>query len=90
MTFLESICSLYLVQMQSIRLKSHFFPAVIGTQEVFDGFRFEFNRTIQDQPHPFALSHSIGMGSALEPANYNFGTNLVYGSVSVYFDDLIL
>jgi len=49
---------------------------VIGTLELFDGFRFEFNKTVSENP-PFGISHAIGMGSVLEPANYNLGTNVI-------------
>jgi len=50
---------------------------VLGTVELFDGFRFEFNKTLAEEPYPFGISHAIGMGSVLEPANYNLGTNLI-------------
>lgn len=55
---------------------------VIGTVELFDGFRFEFNKTISDEP-TFGISHSIGMGSVLEPASYNLGTNFLFSKTGM-------
>jgi len=53
--------------------------STLGTMELYDGFRFEFNKTLGEKP-PFAVSHAIAMGSAMEPPSYNFSSNLLVGS----------
>jgi len=53
--------------------------SVLGTMELHDGFRFEFNKTVGDNP-PFGVSHAIALGSNMEPASYNFASNLMFGS----------
>jgi len=53
--------------------------STLGTMELFDGFRFEFNKTLGENP-PFGVSHALGMGSVMEPPSYNFASNLMLGS----------
>jgi len=53
--------------------------STLGTMELFDGFRFEFNKTLGESP-PFGVSHALGMGSVMEPPSYNFASNLMIGS----------
>jgi len=53
--------------------------STLGTMELFDGFRFEFNKTLGETP-PFGVSHALGLGSAMEPPSYNFATNLLLGT----------
>jgi hypothetical protein len=43
---------------------------VLTTQDIFDGFRMEYNR----QSSNFLVGHSLSMGSSMEPANYTFMT----------------
>jgi len=52
--------------------------SVLSTMEMFDGFRFEINKTITERP-PFAVVQSFGLGSATEEPNYNFAANLFDG-----------
>uniref|UniRef100_A0A7S3ERJ9 Mitochondrial import receptor subunit TOM40 n=1 Tax=Haptolina ericina TaxID=156174 RepID=A0A7S3ERJ9_9EUKA len=42
------------------------------TPDVFDGARFEFNKTLTQK---FALLHNVYMGSATMPSSYEFGAN---------------
>jgi len=42
------------------------------TPDVFDGARFEFNKTLTQK---FALLHNISMGSVAAPSSYEFGAN---------------
>jgi len=52
---------------------------ILSSQENWDGFRFEFNTTFQDDPQRnFGVSHAISMGSAMEPASYHFGANVLF------------
>jgi len=53
--------------------------STLSTMELFDGFRFEANKTLGEVP-PFAVSHAIGMGSVMEPPSYNFASNLIIGN----------
>jgi len=50
--------------------------SVLGTMELFDGFRFEFTKTLGETPL-FGVSHAIAMGSTMEPPSYNFSSNLM-------------
>lgn len=52
--------------------------SVLGTMELYDGFRFEFNKTLGENP-PFGVSHAIALGSTMEPPSYNFASNLMFG-----------
>ena len=44
----------------------------ILSPDVFDGARFEFNKTLSPK---FALNHNVFLGSAQMPASYEFGAN---------------
>ena len=44
----------------------------IMSPDVFDGARFEFNKTLSSK---FALNHNVFLGSASMPASYEFGAN---------------
>lgn len=44
----------------------------ILSPDVFDGARFEFNKTLTQK---FALNHNVFMGSSQIPASYEFGAN---------------
>eukprot|EP00316_Scyphosphaera_apsteinii_P005171 CAMPEP_0119331528 /NCGR_PEP_ID=MMETSP1333-20130426/80730_1 /TAXON_ID=418940 /ORGANISM="Scyphosphaera apsteinii, Strain RCC1455" /LENGTH=284 /DNA_ID=CAMNT_0007341149 /DNA_START=97 /DNA_END=951 /DNA_ORIENTATION=+ len=44
----------------------------ILSPDVFDGARFEFNKTLTQK---FALNHNVFMGSSQVPASYEFGAN---------------
>jgi mitochondrial import receptor subunit TOM40 len=50
----------------------------ILSPDVFDGARFEFNKTLTQK---FALNHTVFMGSSAMPASYEFGAN--FGDESV-------
>ena len=52
---------------------------VINQMEVFDGFRFDLQRNFNNS---FGISHSLGLASAVEGANYNFGANYYHNGVS--------
>jgi len=44
----------------------------ILSPDVFDGARFEFNKTLTQK---FALNHSVNLGSSAVPPSYDFGAN---------------
>jgi len=50
--------------------------SILSSQENWDGFKFEYNATLQEV-NPFYVTHSISMGSAMEPASYNFGASVI-------------
>jgi len=50
--------------------------AIVSSQENWDGFKFEYNATLQEV-NPFYVNHSLSMGSAMEPAAYNFGASVI-------------
>lgn len=68
----ESKCKQYYFQNSSI-------SAITGTQEIFDGFRFEISKGVSEA---FTVSHSIGLGSVVEAPNYNLATTYIYKGVS--------
>jgi len=57
--------------------------SVLSTMELFDGFKFEINKTLNDNP-PFSIIHSFGLGSATEEPNYNFAANLILENTALF------
>jgi len=48
--------------------------SIIGTSDVFDGFRFDYNKGVSEV---LSVNHSIGLGSVMEAPSYNFGATYI-------------
>lgn len=55
--------------------------SITGLNELFDGFKFIFNKGISEH---IAVNHSIGLGSAMDPATYSLGTNFSWKNLMLW------
>jgi len=62
--------------------------SIFLTQEIFDGARFEINKSIaQSEKYGFSVTHSFSLGSKQEPPSYAFGTT--YANEKLYLNGRI-